>query len=74
MKKENSDLKKEIIQRAADLLSSMMPRNTNWHSFTAREKAAEIVVEMMMKDYKINVWLCILLQVGVLCARHLNPR
>lgn len=54
MKKENSELKKQIMQRATDLLSSMMPRNTNWHSFAAREKAAEIVVEMILSEYKVK--------------------
>tara|TARA_B100000131_G_C17900861_1_gene526366 strand:+ start:533 stop:706 length:174 start_codon:yes stop_codon:yes gene_type:complete len=54
MKKENNELKKQIMQRATDLLSSMMPRNTNWHSFAAREKAAEIVVEMILSEYKVK--------------------
>lgn len=54
MKKQNSDLKIYLTQKAAELLSSMMPRNTNWHSFTAREKAAEIVVEMILNEYRVK--------------------
>ena len=54
MKKQKNDFKNQMIQRATELLSSMLPRNTNWHSFAAREKAAEIVVEMILSEYDVK--------------------
>ena len=54
MERKKNSIKEEILEKAIDILSSNMPRNTNWHSYAARKIAAQLVIEMIFVDYKIK--------------------
>ena len=54
MERKKNSIKEEILEKAVDILSSNMPRNTNWHSHAARKIAAQLVIEMILSDYKLK--------------------
>ena len=53
MKKDK--IREKMLIKAVELLSSGMPRNTNWHSAAARKRAAEIIVDMIWKDFEVKI-------------------
>ena len=54
MGNKNKNLKDKILIESIEVLSTDMPRNTNWHSFAARKRAAELIVNLIFKNYEIE--------------------
>ena len=51
---KGDDIKSAMIEKSVNLLSTKMPRNTNWYSLTARQIAAQLIIEMVLKEFDVK--------------------
>jgi hypothetical protein len=52
--KSNKRLRKLAVKKAQYVLDTQMPKNTNYYSFAARQQIAEIIINMIFKDFSIE--------------------
>ena len=52
--RKSSRLKTRATKKAKELMDSQMPRNTNFTSNAARQRIAEIIIDMVFEEFYVD--------------------